>query len=163
MDEISLSYRNMYPNLYKRMLRMTGDGQLAQDIINEAFIAVMEHKSWWDSQNDATRQKYILDRCDAICQRHLEARGGRHYVPYDDEQSLALHEDGRQVEEAAVIRENLRSYMDRLPPEEYSVMHMKYFLDMSVAEIGEKLGVSEYAVYKRLSRARELLRRMMDL
>lgn len=162
MDEISLSYKSMYPKLYKRMLRMTGDGQLAQDIINEAFIAVMEHKEWWDSQSDDVRRKYVADRCDAICQKHLEVRRNRHYVEYDDARQLSFCEDNQRIEEEAVIRENLRSYMDRLPPEEYGVMHMKYFKDMSVAEIADQLEVSEYTVYKRLSRAREMLRRLMD-
>ena len=163
MDKISLSYRSMYPKLFNRMLRMTGDGQLAQDIINEAFMAVMEHKEWWDSQSDAVRQKYVYDRCDAICQRHMEVRHARKYVEYDDERQLSLGEEGHRIDEEAVIRENLRCYMDRLPPEEYGVMHMKYFMDMSVTEIADQLEVSEYTVYKRLSRAREMLRRLMDV
>ena len=163
MDKISLSYKTMYPKLYKRMLRVTGDGQLAQEIINEAFMAVMEHKVWWLKQSDAVRQKYVIDRCDAICQNHLEKTKGAGYMPYDDDIRQGLAEEQNSLEEKTLIRENLLTYMGRLPKEDYRIMYMKYFKDMSVTEISDKLGISEYTVYKRLSRARETLRKMMDI
>lgn len=61
--------------------------------------------------------------------------------------------------EAACYRIALRMAMEHvLSPEQSRALHMRYWLGMSVAEIGRELGVSPSGATKRIAAALKLLR-----
>ncbi|GAA1121600.1 hypothetical protein GCM10009670_09980 [Citricoccus alkalitolerans] len=50
----------------------------------------------------------------------------------------------------------------RLPPDQREVLYLTYWEDLSAGEIAQVLEISVEAVWKRLSRARTLLRDLLD-
>jgi RNA polymerase sigma-70 factor (ECF subfamily) len=60
------------------------------------------------------------------------------------------------------LRVRVRAALDRLPPRDREVLVMRHLEDMSAAEIGAALGVSEGAVWTRHVRALARLRGLLD-
>lgn len=70
-----------------------------------------------------------------------------------------IHDADRDIDRLIDLRVALRS----LAPRQLEVVNLYYFLGLSVAETAEGLGVSEGTVKKALSRARESLRRALEI
>lgn len=73
---------------------------------------------------------------------------------------------GPNPEQAAIGKEIVRvveSALDRIPPAYSSVFRMREMADLSTAETGRSLGLSEACVKSRLLRARSMLRRVIEM
>ncbi len=71
----------------------------------------------------------------------------------------ATHDPGRDVDQLIDLRVALAS----LSPRQLEVVQLYYFLGLAVAETAGQLGISEGTVKKALSRARETLRRALEI
>ncbi|GGV66334.1 RNA polymerase sigma factor [Streptomyces longisporoflavus] len=64
--------------------------------------------------------------------------------------------------DTVVAREAVRPFLARLPERERRILYLRFFRDMTQAQIGEELGISQMHVSRLLSRACERVRRQIE-
>lgn len=119
----------------------------AEDVMQNVFLKLWKHG---DSLNGPEHTDKWLTRVTVNeCRSLLRFR--RDTVSY--EQIEAICAAPAAPEERGLISEVLR-----LPKDQRTAIHLYYYEELSVREIAELLRVTESAVKKRLSRARQTLR-----
>jgi RNA polymerase sigma-70 factor (sigma-E family) len=136
---------------------LVDDRGSAEEIVQDAFESLYRH--WSDLRSPSSAVAY-LDRAVVYAARSWIRRRitARAYVwPQADVQVSAEHEGlarGEHAELVAAVR--------ALPRRQREVIVLRYFLDLSEAEIAAWLGVSPGSVKRHASRATENLQRRME-
>ncbi|MEJ7707159.1 MAG: SigE family RNA polymerase sigma factor [Nocardioidaceae bacterium] len=136
--------------LFRTAYLLTGDYQLAEDLLQTAFAKVF--LSWSKiarmGQPAAYTRKIVTNQAMSWWRRRSSSE-----VPTIDIQggSFAGHED--RVTQASAVWDALRS----LPSRQRAVMVLRYYEDLSEAEIADTLGISTGSVKSHASAARAAL------
>ncbi|NYJ00898.1 RNA polymerase sigma-70 factor (sigma-E family) [Nocardioides thalensis] len=153
----------LYLAHWDRMVRLSvllvRDQGVAEEIVQDAYVAVHQR---WDRLNDPERalaylRQAIVNRSRsalrhrAVVQRYLSRQSAPADAPGSDESVLG---DARRQ----LVLDALR----QLPRRQREVLALRYYLDMSEAEIAETLGVSRGAVKSHASRGAAALRPILD-
>lgn len=133
----------------------------AEDVTQEVFLKVHHALESFRGEAEFSSWIYRITFNHAL---NLKARG-RFRVPHEDEtvlQDVASSQLGpdRQAETAQRDRV-LAECVDTLPEVYQSTLRLYYWLDASVAEVAELLGVPENTAKSYLHRARQLLQGML--
>lgn len=147
-------YRAYFTQVYRYVLRLCGDEQMAQDVTADTFFRALTKL---DSYREASSVSTWL--C-AIAKRTWlsKARRERRMVPTDPLPDASVP-DGMQARvEAAEAREAI----DRLPPAMRDVFLMRVDGGMAFRDIGSLLGHTENWACVNYHRARERLRQELE-
>ena len=119
----------------------------AEDVMQDVFLKLWKHRG---KLEDATHIDKWLTRVTVNeCRSLLRAR--RDTVSYEEiEELCAAPSFSRE--------QNLLYAVLQLPKNQRTAVHLYYYEELSVREIAELLHITQAAVKKRLSRARETLR-----
>lgn len=136
---------------------MVGDQPSAEDVAAEAFTEVFRR---WDKIRDPVRaihylRSTVLNRSRSMLRRRLVARRHvPHHVPpvWSAESEAVLSEQRRDV---------LRALLT-LPSRRREVLILRFYLELSDAEIAETLGVSAGTVRSQASRGLAALGRILE-
>ncbi|WP_433188145.1 SigE family RNA polymerase sigma factor [Actinoallomurus sp. CA-150999] len=141
-------FREHHLELIRMALFIVGDQPTAEDVVQDAFAAV--HRRFDRLRDPRNALPYIraavLNGCRGVLRRRAIARrfGGAYEPPiWSAESAALLGEDRREVFLA------LRS----LPRRQREALVLRYYLDLSEAEIAEVMGVSRGTVKSTTSRA----------
>jgi putative glutamine amidotransferase len=135
------------PRLWRRLRRMTGDPETADDLCQETFL-----RAWSRAPRDApapvlaawlhrTATNLAVDELRRRARRPVAALG-----------ELAAEDDGGAVREAVA----------RLSVPDRAVLALRFQAGLTLRELGTVLGISEEAARKRVARARARLRTALD-
>ena len=134
--------------------RMTGDAQLADDLLQEAYYRFLRSKRSYES--DAHRRNYLFRIATNLVR---DGRRRQHVdlvrVPEEDEPG-ALSVDA-DVAERRAQRADLGRAMARLKPRERDLLWLAYAHGSSHQEIAESLGLKTSSIKLLLFRARRRL------
>lgn len=139
--------------------RMLNEAREAEDAAQEAFLRAYQHIDRYDAQRPfktwllSIASNYCIDR---IRKRRLTWLSLDEPLP--PHPALNSHEDG--PEDSAVNKERdtaIHSLLSELAPEYRAAVILRYWYDMSYAEIAEILDTTESAIKSRLFRARQSL------
>ncbi len=148
-------------------LAVTGDRTLAEDAAHNTFLELLRHRERYLNEEFLSapkeRQKSLL----TLMSRHnaidlLRAR--RRCTALDGEEetiSDSSNDPGALVESREDFR-RLTEAVGALPEPIRQVFELRYYHDMSYAQIAEFLGISETNVSVRLSRGRKRLRELLE-
>jgi RNA polymerase sigma-70 factor (sigma-E family) len=150
-------YAAHWRQLVRLSVLLVRDIGTAEEVVQDAFIAV--HRRW-DRLRDPEKGLAYLRRAVVnqsrstlrhrmVVTRHVE-RGPDPAAPVADE-----HDDGF-ARRAAVIEA-----MRALPQRQREVLALRYYLDLSEAEIADTLGISRGAVKSHASRGAGALRELL--
>ncbi|MFG2044019.1 SigE family RNA polymerase sigma factor [Dactylosporangium sp. NPDC048998] len=130
---------------------LCGDWHLADDLVSEAVIRLHRHWSRASQANnvDAYTQK-ILTRCWLSEQRRRWRRV--EHTQADPPATSYLQPDG------IVERQPLAQLLESLGPRQRAVVILRFYLDHSVEETAELLGIAPATVRSQSTRALEHLR-----
>ncbi|MCO5996840.1 RNA polymerase sigma factor [Actinoallomurus rhizosphaericola] len=149
-------FRRHHLELVRMALFIVGDQATAEDVVQDAFAAV--HRRIDRLRDPGNPLPYIrasvLNGCRGVLRRRAVARrfGGDYEPPiWSAESAALLGEDRREVFLA------LRS----LPRRQREALVLRYYLDLSEAEIAEVMGVSRGTVKSTTSRALTALARKL--
>jgi RNA polymerase sigma-70 factor (sigma-E family) len=136
-----------WPSLYRTAVLMTGDTHLAEDLLQNAMGKV--YKSW----HRVSRVEHPRSYARAILANEVATwwrKRSSSELPVETwpERPSTVGLDD-QVVEADLMREAL----DTLPPRQRAVVVLRYYEDLSGAEIARVLGISEGAVKTHAHRA----------
>lgn len=145
--------------------RMLGEPQEAEDAAQEAFLRAYANLSRYDPQRSF--KTWLLSIASNHCIDRLRKR--RLTWIAIEEEGMAPHPNlvSKEVgpEEAFTDGERsaeMQEMLAKIPPDYRSVVVLRYWYDMSYAEIAETLETTESAIKSRLFRARQALAKVIE-
>ena len=161
IPEFQEVYRHVFPIIYRVVLRIVNNEDVAEELVQEAFIKYHEHR---DRLADVAQSKYWLIRVAKNMALNHQKRKGREYKAYEK----AFFEPKRVQDtgETTLLRKDsvrqVQDVLDRLPEKLRTVLVLKEYGELSYKEIGSIMGISEGNVKVRVFRARERIAKMME-
>jgi len=159
--EFRLLFNSAFPVLYKVAYRITGSGEAAEDLCQDAFFRLHEKNMVFPNQEEA---KYWLIRVVKNAALNYAKRKQRERKAYQ----RAFKEDSRQEEtgETQLVKKETRGEvlkaLDKLPETLRIVLILKEYAELNYREIGRALGINEGNVKVRVFRARERLAAILN-
>ena len=154
-----------YDRLYRYCYYHTHNRILAQDIVQEAFTRYMER---YGSLNEKNAVPYLYVIARNLCIDHYRKHGTyaeKHLQEqtYGEGMSLRQSEAGYSAAEgntqnALIIKLSFLRALSRLSEEERELLLLIGVNEVSVREAGMILGISRFAVYRRLRLAQKHFR-----
>lgn len=143
VDQAAL-YARHYLGLVRLAMHLVGDLETAEDVVQDVFAA-------WppaSAPDDAVRylRTAVVNRSRSALRRRRTART---YGPPPDESADAADENLLRGERSRAVLARI----DRLPRRQREVVILRYYVDLSVAEIAVTLGIRAGAVSTALHRA----------
>ena len=151
----------LYATHYRRLVRLSvllvGDAETAEEVVQDSFVAM--HGRWRSlrepDQGLAYLRQTVVNRSRSVL-RHRRVRA-RH-VPAPVPDLPGADEDVLVTERRAAVLGAMRG----LPDRQREVLALRYYLDLSEADIAETLGISRGAVKTHASRGVAALRSQME-
>ena len=140
--------------LYRFAYRMTGSRAAAEDVVQEAYLALWRKPGAYDPRRGAVRA-FLLGIA-----RHLILKRWRDERPHEEldaESSVCQPVDLPAGERAAFVARAVAL----LPPLQREALILAEYEELSLEEIARATGVELAATKSRLHRARENLRRLL--
>ena len=135
------------------LTRMTGDGRLADDLLQEAYYRLLRTKATFESEDH--RRNYLY-RIATNLVRDQRRRPAPPQVPLDEPGAVELAGDTRSAERLAQ-RHDLDAAMSGLRPRDRAMLWLAYAHGCSHEEIAEVLGLKTSSLKALLHRARRRL------
>ncbi len=146
-----LQYRTLYRPLGMYALRITGDIDSAEDVVQESFAQVWESLNRGTEISDLRRYMYTAVRNNAL----MAMRGSINKVSFDESYSDLPLEEAIDTSERD---SRLWGVIDKLPDQCRNVFLMSKRDGMTYAQIAEELNLSVRTVEHHISKALERLR-----
>jgi RNA polymerase sigma-70 factor (ECF subfamily) len=154
-------YDNYAAALNGIIYRLVEDKELAEDILQEAFVKIWNNFSNYDS-NKGRLFTWMLNLTRNLTIDTLRSKGYKKQSKISsDENSVSNYADGNAVTEkfdALGIRKNLSN----LKPEQRSIIDMAYFSGYTQEEISKEMGIPLGTVKTRMRSAILELRKMLQ-
>jgi RNA polymerase sigma-70 factor (ECF subfamily) len=140
--------------LYRFAFRMTGSRPLAEDVVQESFLALWRRPGAYDSDRGSVRA-FLLGIARNLILKNW--RDERPYEELDEQDSVCGPVDLPAGELASIVAWAIA----RLPPLQREALILAEYEDMSLEEIGRATGTGLAAVKSRLHRAKKSVRRLL--
>ena len=151
-------FRALAPAVHAFFARTVGRGAVAEDLLQTTFLKLHRARGSW--RRGARLRPWAFTIAARVRTDWLR-RAGREEVQDDVLQDPVAQCDAASAVLARERSERVRAALEGLPGPQRVVVHLHRFEDMSFAEIGEVLGVSEGAARLRAFRAYAELRRLL--
>ena len=153
-EEFAEYFRASWGRLYRVALAVSGDARSAEDDLQAAFAKV--YASWGKVRRadhpEAYVRKIVLNQV-LGSRRYGFARHERPHESVVDSRSVASPESG------VVERDAVWTAVRSLPPRQRAVVVLRYYEDLTEADIAEALGCSRGTVKSQAANALATLRR----
>ncbi len=156
-EAVTQLYAAQYRSLVRLAALLLRDVAGAEEVVQDAFVAM--HGSWRrlrdpDKALAYLRQSVVNRARSALRHRSVEVRHAPAAMP---DQPSAEHGALESLERQSVIRA-----LDRLPARQREVLVLRYYLDLSEAQIADTIGISRGAVKSHASRGMAALRTSLE-
>ena len=155
-EAVTAAYQTHYAGLVRTAAMLVGDVATAEDVVQDSFIAM--HRAWWRLRDTSRALPYLrravinksrsVLRHRAVADRHLRRQTTE--LPSAEESALA-----------GVQRSSVLEALSALPSRQREVVILRYYADLSEAEIATTLGISRGAVKSHTARAKGSLRAVL--
>jgi len=147
--------------VYNLAYRMLGDPDEAEDAAQEIFVRVYRQLARYDAERKfstwvlAIATNYCIDQ---LRRRRVQLVPLENIVPWARAREAGPEREALDRE----ARDEIQVLLRRLPEKYRAVLVLRYWQDLSCAEIGEVLHVPEGTVKTQLHRARQALGRLLQ-
>jgi len=146
------------PLVWKLALTKTRSVHDAEDIFQEVFVRLANAKQF---ESEEHRKAWLIRVTINWCNSHFVAPWNKNVVGLDDA-ILSQISDESAPQSQTDDTLDIYAQVLRLPQQMREVLILFYYEDMSIREIAAVLGTSEVNIKKRLSRARQKLRLVLE-
>ncbi len=157
VDRLGALFERHQRRLYNFCLRLTGDRQLAEDLVQEVFTRILKYRHTYRDNSDFLVWTYQMARNASA--DHFRKRGRMSEVDEEPREETAAVEprplDELESAEAVVL---LRQALDKLPLDKRELLMLSRFQNLKYEQIAELLGCTVGAVKVRVHRAVKQLR-----
>jgi RNA polymerase sigma-70 factor, ECF subfamily len=158
--QLGTLFERHHVGLFNFFLRLTGNRQLSEDLVQESFIRILKYRKTFRQPGEFRPWLFKLAR-NAVA-AHFRKHGRDHLPPGEpDEQACERPLALDQLQRAESARQ-LRAALMQLPYERREVLLLSRFGELRYDEIAELLGCSVGAVKLRVHRAVRQLREVFD-
>jgi len=140
--------------VFRFVCRMTGSSSIAEDIVQDCFIALWRKPAAYDARRGRMRAFLLGIARNLVLKRW---RDERPHQPLDDAAFVCMPLDVAGQERAEAVAMAVLT----LPPLQREAVVLAEYEEMSLEEIAQATGAELAAVKSRLHRARQNLRRML--
>lgn len=148
-EEVLYRYQDM---VYHLALVHTKSATDADDVFQEVFLRLVRKNPAFESEDH--RKAWLIRTTLNCCNSFWNSAWKR--------RTVSMEECGDAIDIAHWGEGGVLELIDELPPRYRTVIHLFYYEDMPIEQIGRALKISYNAAAKRLSRARELLRKKLE-
>ena len=148
-----MDLQEQYSRLLRYCFMKTKDRFLAEDIVQETFLRFWQSHSYRDTGREMA---YLYTIARNLCMDEF-----RKPVIVSFEECPEQAADSRYEPEEAMIQEAVREAMDKLPADLKEIIVLRYVSELSAAEIGKVVGISRFAVHRRLKEGLALLKKKL--
>ena len=152
-------YERYSDKVYRKCLSFTKEPMKAEDFTHDIFLRLIVKLGSFKEQAKFSTWLYSITY--NYCTDQLRTPQKKTEVFMDegwDQVGDSLSDDD-EAELAEMAASEVRRAMEKLSPDEQSLLMMKYQDDVSIREIASVYGLTESAVKMRLKRSREKLRK----
>jgi RNA polymerase sigma-70 factor (sigma-E family) len=148
-----------YRGLCRLARVLLNDAAGAEEVVQEAFLRTFS--GWWRVRHPERAQWYLRTSVLNLCRSRLrrrtsEERGNRVTWSGTAESGSGSADDGTGASDDSMI---MMSLVRRLPPRQREAVVLRYYEDLSEAEIARTLGCAVGTVKSQLAKARATLAR----
>lgn len=136
-------YRRRHGAFQVMLASVTGSVESARDVVQEAFAQALRDQKGF--RGEGSLEGWVW----RIALRLAVGSKGSRELAVDAVPEVAFVDESRDPALAAAVR--------HLPPQRRMAIFLRYFADLSYADIGEVLGIAEGTVAATLSQAHEQL------
>jgi len=156
VEQLGLLFERHHPRLFNFCLRLTGDRQASEDLVQEVFYRILKYRHTFRADSDFLVWTYQMTRNACADHFHKQAR----MATADDEPAEPVGQDPLPLEEleSAESLELLGKALRALPLDKREVLVLSRFRDLKYEQIAELLGCTVGAVKVRVHRALRQLR-----
>ena len=133
------------------------DAALAEDAVQETFIKAYDHIDELLSGKIESTKAWLIRIAVNTCKDTLRSSWMRHIDNRQEIEALPL-----SIASCAEERLALTQAIMALAPKHREIVLLYYYQDMTAAETAAALGIREDAVYQRLRRARQQLKKELE-
>lgn len=153
----------LFDEHYRGLCRLAGvllnDSAAAEEVVQEAFLRTFS--GWWRVRHPERAQWYLRTSVVNLCRSRLrrrgsEGRGNRIIWSSTEAGRAAAGGEASDAPEDSLI---LLALVRRLPPRQREAVVLRYYEDLSEAEIARILGCAVGTVKSQLAKARATLAR----
>ena len=144
--------------LLRHVERLVSSREDAAELVQEAFLRVMGHVQ--TSRFEAAARAYLFQTATNLARDHHRRQRFRDHERLEDQSEAALTASLPSPDQAAASDEVLallRAAIQALPPTTRAVFLMARTQDLSYAEIGRQMGLSQRTVERRMTEAMDIL------
>ena len=140
-----LIYRKHYPSLYQYALKVTASKSLAQEYVQDLFVTLWKRRK---GLADVTNIKaYLFKSLNRLIARSSRSfYSGFQTIKSDSSFTFSPEELLIELEHDLYKREILTNVLNSLPSRQRQVIYLKYYEDMSYAEIADTLQINYQSV-----------------
>jgi RNA polymerase sigma-70 factor (sigma-E family) len=162
-NERDESVARLFDEHYRGLCRLAGlllgDSAGAEEVVQEAFLRTFS--GWWRVRHPERAQWYLRTSVVNISRSRLrrrttEDRGNR--VTWSGSQGREDRDEAAVADDSLMLTELVR----KLPPRQRDAVVLRYYEDLSEAEIARVLGCAVGTVKSQLSKARATLARAIS-
>lgn len=155
--EVSAEWSALYtahaPDIASFLLKLTGDREVASDLMQETFVRAIRSGVGADELRSA--RAWLFRIAANLANDHRRRRALLRFAPFSDREMGA---SGVGDPEGDLVQRALRS----LPVAQAATLLLHYEAGFSRKEIAQQQGISEEAVKSRLARGREAFARAFE-
>ena len=162
-DAIEKLYKHYRKRLWFYVCRNIDSQQAAEDIVSDSFLTAIEKLG--ELRSNEAFGSWLYSIAYRKCLQHAQSEAALARFDSDSELESSIDQSplGDMVKlpcdriESEETKRLLREAIESLKPDMRTAVMMYYFEQMSVAQVGEVLGISENAAKQKLFRARKKL------
>jgi RNA polymerase sigma-70 factor, ECF subfamily len=160
VEKLIQAYQN---EVYRLALSILDDSDEAEEGTQDAFIAVL--RALDSFHGESSLKTWIFSITINICRTRLQRRKARERLKHITEDLFHLQSKNNQSPEKAVIQNEsdlmIQCAIRGLDNKHRLPIILRYYHDLSVAEIAKTLDIPKGTVHSRLNIARERLRQVL--
>lgn len=159
-------YNDYNKLMYSEIIKITGDVQAAEDIMQESLIKLADKIPLLQSLDKARRINYVITTVRNMAKNHLRAKNGIILCSLDDDDFNISNtiSDGSSIEESVILfsdKEKFEQVWQKLDETSKILLEGKYILQKDDAALAEFLGIKPSSIRMMLTRARKKALKLM--
>jgi len=158
MSDLYSTYREYLLNVAQSILHNKDD---AEDVLHQTFLRVATNFESIGEVSSRKTRNYLVIIVRGLALNLYKKRGKVVDVPIEDLEGTEFFAvDDPQLE--LFEYEDLYPVLDELPVIHRDMIYLMYFEGLSVREIAKRIDITERAVQKRIERARQALKNVLE-
>ena len=158
-------HHQLYPRVYGFVLRRLRDPSLAEETVVDVFVELWRNAGRFRGESRVTTWIFGIAHFKCLAASRAARRGKRSAVVSTETEILEAMPDPLDAEDALAARERVsqvKAALLILPEGQRKVVELAFVEGLGYGEIAARLGVAEGTVKTRISRARSMLRRLLQ-